>query len=117
MSLSGFFASFCRVYLPWNVALAAYGLFLCLTGRFWQRNTSPLLRRVGHGVAIHCSLLPPLLPISWILAERFPRAYAALGARIPPAAGVGTRRRPSGRRMMWTATRPPSPCPNWTQRH
>ena len=76
MSLSGFFASFCRVYLPWNVALAAYGLFLCLTGRFWQRNTSPLLRRVGHGVAIHCSLLPPLLPISWILAERFPRAYA-----------------------------------------
>ena len=75
MSLSGFFASFCRVYLPWNVALAAYGLFLCLTGRFWQRNTSPLLRRVGHGVAIHCSLLP-LLPISWILAERFPRAYA-----------------------------------------
>ena len=75
MSLSGFFASFCRVYLPWNVALAAYGLFLCLTGRFWQRNTSPLLRRVGHGVAIHCSLLPPL-PISWILAERFPRAYA-----------------------------------------
>ena len=88
MSLSGFFASFCRVYLPWNVALAAYGLFLCLTGRFWQRNTSPLLRRVGHGVAIHCSLLPPLLPISWILAERFPRAYAALGALIPPAAGA-----------------------------
>ena len=78
MSLSGFFASFCRVYLPWNVALAAYGLFLCLTGRFWQRNTSPLLRRVGHGVAIHCSLLPPLLPISWILAERFPRAYAEM---------------------------------------
>ena len=76
MSLSDIFAFFCRAYLPWNVALAAYGLFLYLTGRFWQRNTSPLLRRVGHGVAIHCSLLPPLLPISWILAERFPRAYA-----------------------------------------
>ena len=56
MSLSGFFASFCRVYLPWNVALAAYGLFLCLTGRFWQRNTSPLLRRVGHRDANQCSL-------------------------------------------------------------
>ena len=82
MSLSDIFAFFCRAYLPWNVVLAAYGLSLYLTGRFWQRNTSPLLRRVGHGVAIHCSLLPPLLPISWILAERFPRAYAALGALI-----------------------------------
>ena len=76
MSLSDIFAFFCRAYLTWNVALAAYGLSLYLTGRFWQRNTTPLLRRVGHGVAIHCSLLPPLLPISWILAERFPRAYA-----------------------------------------
>ena len=76
MSLSDIFAFFCRAYLPWNVVLAAYGLSLYLTGRFWQRNTSPLLRRVGHGVAIHCSLLPPLLSISWSLAERFPRAYA-----------------------------------------
>ena len=94
MSLSDIFAFFCRAYLPWNVALVAYGLSLYLTGRFWQRNTSPLLRRVGHGVAIHCSLLP-LLPISWILAERFPRAYAALGALIPSASarrGVGMRR-------------------------
>ena len=99
----GLLETLCGHALAWGANIAVFTVFLCLTGRFWQRNAAPLLRRVGHGVAIHCSLLP-LLPISWILAERSPRAYAALGARIPPAAGVGTRRRPSGRRWTRMAT-------------
>ena len=87
MSLSGFFASFLpRIFAvecsprrlrPFHSATA--GALLAAVPR-------PLLRRVGHGVAIRCSLLPPLLPISWVL-RAIPRAYAALGAhpRPPPA--------------------------------
>ena len=27
--------SFCHIWLPWNIALAVFGVFLCFTGRFW----------------------------------------------------------------------------------
>ena len=71
----GLLETLCGHALAWGANIAVFIVFLCLTGRFWQRNAAPLLCRVGHGVAIHCSLLP-LLSISWSLAERFPRAYA-----------------------------------------
>ena len=35
MSLTALLESFCHIWLPWNIALAVFGVLLCFTGRFW----------------------------------------------------------------------------------
>lgn len=84
MSLNSLLEAFCRMWLPWNITLAVFGVFLYFTGRFWQRNTSPLLRRVGYCWAIYLSIYPLF---SRRLTAIFPQISAAMQTIIPPSAG------------------------------
>lgn len=98
MSLTALLESFCHIWLPWNIALAVFGVFLCFTGRFWQRNTSPLLRRVGYCCAIYLSIYPLF---TTALAARFPQLATAMGALTPPS--VGESALPALRAFNWPA--------------
>ena len=42
---TGLMETLCGYALAWGANVAVFTVFLCLTGRFWQRNAAPALRR------------------------------------------------------------------------
>ena len=71
----------CGYALAWGANVAVFTVFLCLTGRFWQRNAAPALRRAGYLVAIYIAFLPQFykvaLPLLSMLHDGFPEAVPA----------------------------------------
>ena len=71
----------CGYALAWGANVAVFTVFLCLTGRFWQRNAAPALRRAGYLVAIYIAFLPQfyrvVLPLLSMLHDGFPEAVPA----------------------------------------
>ena len=83
--------------LAWGANIAVFTAFLCLTGRFWQRNAAPALRRAGYTVAVYLSfiVLPKITsPLCALLHICFPGA-------VPEAVGA----------LLWLPTAGRTPLP------
>ena len=78
---TGLMETLCGYALAWGANVAVFTVFLCLTGRFWQRNAAPALRRAGYLVAIYIAFLPQFyrvaLPLLSMLHDGFPEAVPA----------------------------------------
>ena len=78
---TGLMETLCGYALAWGANVAVFTVFLCLTGRFWQRNAAPALRRAGYLVAIYIAFLPQfyrvVLPLLSMLHDGFPEAVPA----------------------------------------
>src|SRR5699024_10603542 len=61
---TGLMETLCGYALAWGANVAVFTVFLCLTGRFWQRNAAPALRRAGYLVAIYIAFLPQFYKVA-----------------------------------------------------